>query len=158
MSLRERKDCTEEELVPRASAIHSSVFPASTHSLICSMWGFNAMRFLESAMLYRLLLLAFRPLSEGCYIKWFIDELSVMSRHSTISRTLFPVGGARLSAPSGLGRGRLILPTCLLLDAGGVLRLGILHSRGLFALSGVLADLAAGGCVLRAGLFLPFLP
>jgi hypothetical protein len=25
--------------------------PVSTHSLIRSMWGFNAMRFLESAML-----------------------------------------------------------------------------------------------------------
>src|ERR687893_817090 len=51
MSLRERKDCTDEALVPRASAIQSSVLPASTHSRICSMWGFIAMRFLESAIL-----------------------------------------------------------------------------------------------------------
>src|SRR5918999_3082691 len=53
MSLRERNDCTEDALVPRASAIQSSVLPDSTHSLICSMCGFNAIRFLESAMLTR---------------------------------------------------------------------------------------------------------
>jgi len=35
----------------------SSALPASTHSLIRSMWGFNAMRFLESAML---------PLAPSC--------------------------------------------------------------------------------------------
>src|SRR5918998_3766118 len=78
MSLRERKDCTEEELVPRASAIQSSVLPASTHSLIWSMWGFNAMRFLESAIL--------PPAPSGPssdyderFVKQFIDELLMMS-------------------------------------------------------------------------------
>src|ERR687898_3186085 len=77
MSLRERKDCTEEALVPRASAIQSSVLPASTHSLICSMWGFKAMRFLESAMLppapsY------LSTISQVCDAKWSIHELPSM--------------------------------------------------------------------------------
>jgi hypothetical protein len=50
--------------VPKASAIHSSVLPSSTQALIYSMCGFNAMRFLESAMCLRfLLLLISRPLS-----------------------------------------------------------------------------------------------
>src|SRR4028118_975601 len=51
MSLRERKDCTDEALVPKASAIHSSVLPASTHSRICVMCGLRAMRFFESVIL-----------------------------------------------------------------------------------------------------------
>src|SRR4028119_841030 len=51
MSLRERNDCTDEALVPKASAIQSSVLPASTHSLICLICGFRAMRFLESVIL-----------------------------------------------------------------------------------------------------------
>src|ERR687885_2861357 len=51
MSLRERNDCTLEALVPKASAIHSSDLPASTHSRICLMCGLRAMRFFESAML-----------------------------------------------------------------------------------------------------------
>src|SRR5919199_3879195 len=51
MSLRERNDCTLEALVPKASAIHSSDLPASTHSRICLMCGLRAMRFFESVML-----------------------------------------------------------------------------------------------------------
>src|SRR5918998_3182369 len=78
MSLRERKDCTEEELVPRASAIQSSVLPASTHSRICSMWGFNAMRFLESAILPPApSCLSTRSLLMLC-VKLLIDELLML--------------------------------------------------------------------------------
>src|ERR687893_2930128 len=37
MALRERKDCTEEGLVPRADAIQSSLLPSSTHRRMSSM-------------------------------------------------------------------------------------------------------------------------
>ncbi len=36
MPLRERKDCTDDELVPNALAIHSSLRPSSTHRLMSS--------------------------------------------------------------------------------------------------------------------------
>jgi hypothetical protein len=35
--LRERKDCTEEGLVPRADAIQSSLLPSSTHRRMSSI-------------------------------------------------------------------------------------------------------------------------
>jgi hypothetical protein len=37
MALRERNDCTDEGLVPRALAIHSSLRPSSTQRLMSSM-------------------------------------------------------------------------------------------------------------------------
>jgi hypothetical protein len=37
MALRERNDCTDEGLVPRALAIHSSVRPSSTQRWMSSM-------------------------------------------------------------------------------------------------------------------------
>jgi hypothetical protein len=37
MALRERNDCTEEGLVPRALAIHSSLLPSSTQRRMSSM-------------------------------------------------------------------------------------------------------------------------
>src|SRR3712207_411106 len=107
------------------------------------------MRFLESAMLYRLLLVAIRPISDGRYLRGLSIVSDDIHRHSTISSPRVPpespffVGGARLAPSSRLGSGWLLRLPGLLLDPGGVLRLGVLHPRGLLTPGRVLAGRAA---------------
>src|SRR5215204_5775313 len=87
MSLRERNDCTLEALVPKASAIHSSVLPWSTHSRISLMCGLRAMRFFESVMLPILLITLVCP--AGDVWKRLIYELLTVPDNILLPKRIF---------------------------------------------------------------------
>src|SRR3712207_4457655 len=138
--------------------------PASTHSRICSIWGFNAMRFLESAILPPApSCLSTRSLLMLC-VKLLIDELLMIpgafyhlaglrgAPSQRLSSTFFLIRGARSITAPALGSCGFLAGTALLGHTGGVLGLGVLYPSRLLALCGILTGSAVRGQVPRARL------